>query len=94
VNRQYAGLYPVSCGAMPCCRALRCVLWLYALSFSFTPYRACRLAVHLVVWPAGLSFGCWVVVWPAFGGSRCLLVILVVVWGIVVGVGLRGGQWG
>jgi hypothetical protein len=100
VDRQCAGLYPVSCGAMPCRCALSCVVWLYALSFSPMPYLVddwryklsfgllgCRLV-------AGLSFGCWVVVWLAFGGSRCRLDILIVVWGIIVGVGLRSGQWG
>ena len=46
----------------------------------------------VVVWPAGLLFGCWVVVWPVSGGSHCSVAILIVVWGIVVGVGLRGGH--
>ena len=57
VDRQYAGLYPVSCGAMPCRCALRCVTWLYPLSFSSTP---CRLAR---VWRFSSSFG----------DSRCCL---------------------
>jgi len=64
-----SSLYPVSCGTMPCSCALRCVVWLYALSFSSTPCRVCRLAVHLVVW----SYGCRL----AYG---CRLVRCVVIW--------------
>ena len=39
VDRQCAGLYPVSCGSMPCRCALRCVIWLYTLLFGPTPYQ-------------------------------------------------------
>ena len=79
---------------MLCHMAICLVIQLYATLGLAVP---CGLALwlsfglwcHLV-----LSFGCWVIVWPAFDGSGCCLAILVVVWGIVVGIGLRSGQWG
>ena len=75
---------PMLCGAMPCHCVLCCVVWLYTLSFSSTPH-------HLALW---LSFGplcCHVVAGLSFSLH---LAVLVVVWGIVVGIGLRGHQWG
>ena len=50
---------PVLCGAMPCRRALCCVVWLYALSFSSTPH-------HLALWlllAYGCCLACCVVIW-------------------------------
>ena len=81
---------PVLCGTMPCRCAICCVVWLYALSFSSTPH-------CLALW---LSFGLWLSLGPLcchlVAGSSFSphLAVLIVVWGIVVGVGLRGHQWG
>jgi len=72
VDCQYAGLYRVSCSAMPCRCALRCVatrmaLWLlFGLWLSFGPLCwhlitglsfGLRLAALVVVWPFSLLFG-------------------------------------
>jgi hypothetical protein len=76
------------------------VVWHYALLPRSTLR---RMAVCLVVWPYGCCLARWVVVWLLgcrlvriwrFSLSRCRVAILIAVWGIVVGVGLRGGQWG
>jgi hypothetical protein len=79
------------------CRiAVRLVFQLYTMSSLSTGGTPCHLALWLLfgLWLSLLSFGCWVIVWSAFGGSLCRLAILIVVWGIIVGVGLKGGQWG